>query len=136
MILTGENWSTGRKTLYIVGGRWMNEYGAVVEWYWQGKIDILGGRYVPALFLRVLKNPTMTVPAAKPSPRDGSPPTVRLTHDAAPLRHDVFPHNTKKSSLHLTEKHRVSNKAHVVQWRQENRCHKKPVNILCRQYCT
>ena len=37
MILTGENWSTGRKTLYSVGGRWMNEYGAMVEWYWQGK---------------------------------------------------------------------------------------------------
>ena len=37
MILTGENWSTGRKTLYSVGGRWMNEYGAMVEWYWQGE---------------------------------------------------------------------------------------------------
>ena len=36
MILTGENWSTGRKTLYSVGFRWMNEYGAMVEWYWQG----------------------------------------------------------------------------------------------------
>ena len=32
------NWSTGRKTLYSVGGRWMNEYGALVEWYWQGKL--------------------------------------------------------------------------------------------------
>ena len=31
MILTGENGSTGRKTLYSVGGRWMNEYGAMVE---------------------------------------------------------------------------------------------------------
>ena len=38
MILTVENWSTGRKTLYSVGGRWMNEYGAMVEWYWQGKL--------------------------------------------------------------------------------------------------
>ena len=38
MILTGENWSTGRKTLYSVGGRWMNGYGAMVEWYWQGKL--------------------------------------------------------------------------------------------------
>ena len=28
---TGENWSTGRKTLYSVGGRWMNEYGAMVD---------------------------------------------------------------------------------------------------------
>ena len=32
------NWSTGRRTLYSVGGRWMNEYGALVEWYWQGKL--------------------------------------------------------------------------------------------------
>jgi hypothetical protein len=24
---------TGRKTLYSVGGGWMNEYGALVEWY-------------------------------------------------------------------------------------------------------
>jgi hypothetical protein len=41
MILTGENWSTGRKTLYSVGGRWMNEYGAMVEYYWQGKTLVL-----------------------------------------------------------------------------------------------
>ena len=41
MILTGENWSTGRKTLYSMGGRWMNEYGAMVEWYWQGKTEVL-----------------------------------------------------------------------------------------------
>jgi len=31
LILTGENWSAGRKTLYSVGGRWMDEYGAMVE---------------------------------------------------------------------------------------------------------
>ena len=31
MVLTGENWSAGRKTLYSVGGRWMDEYGAMVE---------------------------------------------------------------------------------------------------------
>ena len=42
MILTGENSSTGGKTLYSVGGRWMNEYGAMVEWYWQGKTEVLG----------------------------------------------------------------------------------------------
>jgi len=42
MVLTGENWSIGRKTLYSVGGRWMNEYGAMVEWYWQGKTEVLG----------------------------------------------------------------------------------------------
>ena len=32
------NWGTGRKTLYSVGGWWMNEYGTLVEWYWQGKL--------------------------------------------------------------------------------------------------
>jgi len=31
MILTKGNRCTGRKTLYRVGGRWMNEYGAMVE---------------------------------------------------------------------------------------------------------
>jgi len=45
MILTGENWSTGRKTLYRVGGRWMNEYGAMVEWYWQRKTEVLGEKH-------------------------------------------------------------------------------------------
>ena len=42
MILTGENRSAGRKLLYSVGGRWMDEYGALVEWYWQGKPEMLG----------------------------------------------------------------------------------------------
>ena len=37
------NWSAGRKTLYSVGGRWMNECGALVEWYWQGKREVLRG---------------------------------------------------------------------------------------------
>jgi len=45
MTLTGENWSAGRKTLYSVGGRWMNEYGAIVEWYWQGKTEVLGEKH-------------------------------------------------------------------------------------------
>ena len=40
MILTGENWSTGRKTLYSVRGTRMNEYGAMVEWYWQGNTEL------------------------------------------------------------------------------------------------
>ena len=67
MIVTGENWSAEGKTLYSVSGRWMTEWssggmiltgetevqkekhytawvvggwmsGAVVEWYWQGKL--------------------------------------------------------------------------------------------------
>jgi len=32
------NWSVGTKTLYSFVYRWMNEYGALVEWYWQGKL--------------------------------------------------------------------------------------------------
>jgi len=32
------NWSSGRKTLFSVGGRWTNEGGALVQWYWQGKL--------------------------------------------------------------------------------------------------
>ena len=49
MILTGENWSTGRKTLYSVGGRWMDVYGAMVEWYWQGKTEVLREKHYTAL---------------------------------------------------------------------------------------
>ena len=45
MILTGENWSARGKTLYSVCGRWMNEYGAMVEWYWQGKTEVLGEKH-------------------------------------------------------------------------------------------
>ena len=38
MILTGENRSTWRKTLYSMGGRWMDEYGAVVDDTDRGKL--------------------------------------------------------------------------------------------------
>ena len=48
MIVTGEKWSFERKTLYSVGGRWMNEYGAMVEWYLQGKTEILGEKHYTA----------------------------------------------------------------------------------------
>jgi len=45
MVLTGENWSTGSETIYSVGGRWMNGYGVLVEWYWQGKTEVLGDKH-------------------------------------------------------------------------------------------
>ena len=45
MILTGENRNNGRKSLYSVCGRWMNEYGAMVEWYSQGKSEVLGDKH-------------------------------------------------------------------------------------------
>jgi len=50
MILTGENWNTRRNTLYSVGGRCMNEYGAMVEWYWQGKTEVMGKIRFPQHF--------------------------------------------------------------------------------------
>ena len=28
------------KTLYSICGSWMNEFGALVEWYWQGKTEV------------------------------------------------------------------------------------------------
>ena len=46
-VLTGKNWSTGRETLYSVGGKWMNVYGALVEWYWQGKSEVLWKKRFP-----------------------------------------------------------------------------------------
>ena len=30
------NWCIGKNALYSEGGRWMNEYGAIVENYWHG----------------------------------------------------------------------------------------------------
>jgi hypothetical protein len=48
MILTAENWSTGRRTLYRVCVVWMNEYWAMVEWYWQGKTEVLGEEHYTA----------------------------------------------------------------------------------------
>ena len=48
MIVTGENWSTGRKILYSFGCRWMNEYGAMMEWYWQWINVVLGEKHYTA----------------------------------------------------------------------------------------
>jgi len=45
MIQSGENWSAGRKIWYSVGGRLMNEYGAMVERYWEGENEVLGEKY-------------------------------------------------------------------------------------------
>ena len=47
IILTRENWTIGRKTLYTVCGRWMNEYGAMVEWYWHGKTELIQVKTAP-----------------------------------------------------------------------------------------
>ena len=46
MVQTEKNWSNGRKTLYSLGGRWMNEYETTVEWYWQWKTEVLGEHYI------------------------------------------------------------------------------------------
>jgi len=36
------------KTLYSMGGRRRDEYGAMVEWYWQGKTEELGKKHYTA----------------------------------------------------------------------------------------
>jgi hypothetical protein len=118
MILTGENWCTGRKALYGVDGRWMNVYGAMVEWYWQGKTDSLGDRSIPASFVH--KQPTMTFPAAKPSLRDKESTDYPSDSWRGSFAAWLFPYNSQKYTLHLTEKHRVSIEAQVGQLRQEN----------------
>ena len=46
------NWNTGRVILYSVGGRWMNGYGVLVEWYWQGRTELLGEKLVTCHFVR------------------------------------------------------------------------------------
>ena len=45
MVLAGENWSTREKhyTASLV-----DEYGAMVEWYWQGKTEVLGEKHYTA----------------------------------------------------------------------------------------
>ena len=42
----GKFW--GSKNLESVGGRWMNEYGAMMEWYWQGKTEVPGEKHYTA----------------------------------------------------------------------------------------
>ena len=58
MILTGENWSTGRKPSCSVGGRWMTEYGALVEWHWQGKLKCWRTTCSSAIFSITNPKPT------------------------------------------------------------------------------
>jgi hypothetical protein len=48
MLLTGENWSPGRKLLYSMCGRLLNECEAIVEWYWQGKTEAQVDKYYTA----------------------------------------------------------------------------------------
>jgi len=50
MILTGETEVLGEKhyTASVVD-EWMNEYGALVEWYWKGKTEVLGEKHYRAL---------------------------------------------------------------------------------------
>ena len=52
MILTGENWNNGSKTFYSVGGRWMDKYEAMVEWYWQGQTEVLGEKHYKVWVVR------------------------------------------------------------------------------------
>jgi hypothetical protein len=81
------NWSTGRKTLYSVGGRWMNEYGALVEWYWQGKLEywernpsqchfVHHKSYILHIYISMPQQPPMG-----PQPPVGQGPSLLRLHD-------------------------------------------------------
>jgi len=48
MLLTAGNWVAGRKALHSVGDRWVNEYGAMAEWYWHGNTEVLEEKYYAA----------------------------------------------------------------------------------------
>jgi len=41
-------WRSHLPRLYSVGGRWVNECGAMVEWHWQGKAEVLGEKHYTA----------------------------------------------------------------------------------------
>jgi hypothetical protein len=81
MIPTGGNWSTGRKILYSVGGRWMNEYGELVEWYRRGETEVLGEKR-PSVSLSST-NPTWTDLASKAGFRSERPATDCLNQGTA-----------------------------------------------------
>ena len=44
-VTDSENWNTGREKLYSLCGRWMNVYGALVVWHWQGETEVLVGKH-------------------------------------------------------------------------------------------
>jgi len=96
MTLTGENRSTGRETLYSVGGRWMNGYGALVEWYWQGK---------PKYWKKSLSHGTLSAInftwtdfVLNPNLRCERPAIDRLSHDTTSSEAGISTLNKKTTS--------------------------------------
>jgi hypothetical protein len=53
--------------------------GEPVEWNWQGKTEVLGGKTCPSATLSTT-NPTWTDPGSKPGLRGERPATNRLSH--------------------------------------------------------
>jgi len=41
-------WISGTKIVHSEGGWWMNVYGTMVEWHWQGKSEVLGEKLFTA----------------------------------------------------------------------------------------
>jgi hypothetical protein len=56
--------------------------GAPVEWNWQGKTEVLGGKTCPSATLSTT-NPTWTGPGSNPGLRGGRPAVSRLSHGTA-----------------------------------------------------
>jgi hypothetical protein len=59
-------------------------YGAPVEWNWEGKTEVLGGKTCPSATLSAI-NPTWTDQGSNPGLRGERPATNRLSHGTAPL---------------------------------------------------
>jgi hypothetical protein len=57
--------------------------GSPVEWNWQGKTEVLGGKTCPSATLSTT-NPTWTDPGSNPRLRGGRPATNRVSHGTAP----------------------------------------------------
>jgi hypothetical protein len=53
--------------------------GALVEWNWQGKTEVLGEKTCPSDTLSIT-NPTWTEPGSNPGLRSGRPAVNRLSH--------------------------------------------------------
>ena len=75
------NWNTGRRTLYSLGGSWINDYGALVGWYWQGETGLFGKTPVPVRYTNLAR----TGRGSTPYLRVEMPMTNRLSHGTAHL---------------------------------------------------
>jgi hypothetical protein len=71
-------------------GAMIHVYGAMVEWYWQGKTKELGRKTCPSATLSTT-NPTWIDPGANPGLHGERPATNRLSHGTVEGGDSMFP---------------------------------------------